>query len=711
MLSSGTMVKLLLSFVCWNVVVSASLGDDSITATPGNLFELFKETLTLWSNAGAMREQVKENCPQLYALSDVQFSEKNSNFLGSLETVEKLCRPQNGVELSVVCQGAIGILNYLCDVSSDIRQQDDKHTLPTPTKEITNPKQWTNQSAICNSLDDSDQLVTFIDNVSKYSNPNKQPAKARIRTGSMDDCLATCSGTDIHLCRIILLGMKASIQFADLIESTIEEKNPAKTNVDGDDSNSLTEKKGTTSAIQASSSKASGKDETTSALKSPTAAAVSYQSQESPLEDNAEHDASVGTGNEVDNHEEPVAKSAENDQENPKLDEGEVNVNDLPENADQTADKEEVENALPAAETEQKEQNDDEVVPEDTAVDADKEASPVETGDQEDQKEDKKAAAEDSDKIEAIEEEQESEKDQELQNPETSDEGPKEADKVEDTDNEEVDDAQVAEDSAPKEDTPLAADEKAAKSDDTQTNDDQVEEEVALPDAGIPEENEMEEALAKNGGIDTEKDDKGEDNVEQEKENEAFEENEDTKAEDDTLTADSKDAEDKKDTETDPESQLAEQEAQNMPDSGEQGVDELPVEDSQAQNEDENVEDRISADDEKQDADMEISYDQMGRSPSPRIITHKIAFERYTHEPQDTHFLLYFVICAALTFTGYVIIMRWNRIVPLVIRRGGSSVARRGRSTRNYWLLSGRYRKLVGNLEEAMSPSAKSSSY
>lgn len=77
-------------------------------------------------------------------------------------------------------------------------------------------------------------------------------------------------------------------------------------------------------------------------------------------------------------------------------------------------------------------------------------------------------------------------------------------------------------------------------------------------------------------------------------------------------------------------------------------------------------------------------------------------------EPEDTHFLLYFITFALVTIGGYVIYMRRNRIIALVIQgRGASSSRRRASrsSSRDSRPSGGSYRKLVNNLEEVITSS------
>lgn len=74
--------------------------------------------------------------------------------------------------------------------------------------------------------------------------------------------------------------------------------------------------------------------------------------------------------------------------------------------------------------------------------------------------------------------------------------------------------------------------------------------------------------------------------------------------------------------------------------------------------------------------------------------------------PVNTHFLFYFLAFVVLSVTSYIVYQRRNRIIAMVVEgRSGpsSSGRRRSSSTRGERPSSGSYRKLVNNLEEAIT--------
>lgn len=72
-------------------------------------------------------------------------------------------------------------------------------------------------------------------------------------------------------------------------------------------------------------------------------------------------------------------------------------------------------------------------------------------------------------------------------------------------------------------------------------------------------------------------------------------------------------------------------------------------------------------------------------------------------EPENTHFLLYFLTFVVLSATGYVLYQRRGRVFAYLV--GGRGTRRRSSSARGV-NRSGSYKKLVNNLEEAMASSS-----
>ena len=104
--------------------------------------------------------------------------------------------------------------------------------------------------------------------------------------------------------------------------------------------------------------------------------------------------------------------------------------------------------------------------------------------------------------------------------------------------------------------------------------------------------------------------------------------------------------------------------------------------------------------------DMEPGPEETGKVPDkplkPKFESHS---EIEVEEPVDTHFLFYFMAFVVLSVVGYVVYQRRGRIIALVIegRSGPSTGRRRSNSARGERPTSGSYRKLVNNLEEAIS--------
>ena len=116
-------------------------------------------------------------------------------------------------------------------------------------------------------------------------------------------------------------------------------------------------------------------------------------------------------------------------------------------------------------------------------------------------------------------------------------------------------------------------------------------------------------------------------------------------------------------------------------------------------------------DDETGDQHPELIDDEDDVGNSVPKVTEKIASERKPDltydstfedgDPINTHFIFYFIAFVIFSVIGYLAYMRRKRIIALVIE-GRSDSRRRNGSFRNR-SSSGSYRKLVNNLEEAVT--------
>jgi len=129
---------------------------------------------------------------------------------------------------------------------------------------------------------------------------------------------------------------------------------------------------------------------------------------------------------------------------------------------------------------------------------------------------------------------------------------------------------------------------------------------------------------------------------------------------------------------------------------GEQEVPQANVEDSL-------MEGKYPADDDAL-LGLEITEEKTVTRASIQAESHSHDSDRFFEQPEDTHFLFYFISFATLSVCGYVIYIKRKRIIALIIEGRGqpSSSRRRSCSSRER---SGGYRKLVNNLEEVITSS------
>ena len=131
-----------------------------------------------------------------------------------------------------------------------------------------------------------------------------------------------------------------------------------------------------------------------------------------------------------------------------------------------------------------------------------------------------------------------------------------------------------------------------------------------------------------------------------------------------------------------------------------EGEQELPQENL----EDSVMEGKYPADDNDALLGLESNEEKTVTKASIQAESHSHDSDRYFEQPEDTHFLFYFISFATLSACGYVIYIKRKRIIALIIEGRGqpSSSRRRSSSSRER---SGGYRKLVNNLEEVITSS------
>lgn len=123
-----------------------------------------------------------------------------------------------------------------------------------------------------------------------------------------------------------------------------------------------------------------------------------------------------------------------------------------------------------------------------------------------------------------------------------------------------------------------------------------------------------------------------------------------------------------------------------------------------SEDEDQLLGDSINDEDDA-DKDMEKQVDinpDLNESPKP-VQSYDPPFETDS-DPINTHFIFYFIAFVVLSACGYLMYMRRKQIFAMVVE-GRSSSRRRSNSLRDR-PSSGSYRKLVNNLEEAITSSS-----
>jgi len=200
-------------FVSWTSVITETSGEAS-TTTSSNILELLKGVIAVWSHERITSDIRKEKCPQLYSITDTEFEQgRLKGVLGSLEKLDKLCPQQNSSELSLPCQGAIGISSYLCNASAGFRKNSGSSDWPSPAED-TSLNQTSSPQLLCSSIQNSnltDKLLAYL-----KKNPTVQAFNISSIPMSQTKCIEACDGDHLYLCRMILQGLKTVEKWENL---------------------------------------------------------------------------------------------------------------------------------------------------------------------------------------------------------------------------------------------------------------------------------------------------------------------------------------------------------------------------------------------------------------------------------------------------------------------------------------------------------------
>ena len=200
-------------FVSWTSVITETSGEAS-TITSSNILELLKGVIAVWSQDRITNDTMKDKCPQLYSLTDNEFEEgRSKGILGSLEKLDKLCPNRNSSELSLPCQGAIGISSYLCNASAGFRKNSGSADWPSPAED-TNLSQTSSSKLLCGSIQNSNLTEKLLAYLKK--NPTVQAFNISSIPMSETKCTEACDGDHLYLCRMILQGLKTVEKWENL---------------------------------------------------------------------------------------------------------------------------------------------------------------------------------------------------------------------------------------------------------------------------------------------------------------------------------------------------------------------------------------------------------------------------------------------------------------------------------------------------------------
>nr|CAH0105334.1 unnamed protein product [Daphnia galeata] len=165
------------------------------------------------------------NCPNLWTETKKQLTGKEeTGFFGSFTDLQRLC-PEKSQNLSLVCNAAIWVSNYVCTAS-----QEDKRQLPV----IQDVKSLTNVSDLCNALVGNENFTQKLcgiveDRMQKTKTLNlsviieKLEKSCSLPQLGSNNCEQYCSGENLYLCKIILHSLRTIISWEEKKETMLKE--------------------------------------------------------------------------------------------------------------------------------------------------------------------------------------------------------------------------------------------------------------------------------------------------------------------------------------------------------------------------------------------------------------------------------------------------------------------------------------------------------
>jgi len=179
-----------------------------------NYLDIFKGYYSYWGKNRLQTIDIQQNCQELWALTDKEFTKVESKgVLGSLEQLERLC-PTNSSDLSLACQGAIGLSNYLCSVAHGKQHETGKSLSPASVTAEDVKKLSSNASELCLWLEATNlpqKLITIIEKKSEKSLSNFGNSSLPYQK----HCQEICSGNSQHLCRIFIQGLRTVYEWEE----------------------------------------------------------------------------------------------------------------------------------------------------------------------------------------------------------------------------------------------------------------------------------------------------------------------------------------------------------------------------------------------------------------------------------------------------------------------------------------------------------------
>ena len=165
------------------------------------------------------------SCPNLWTETKKQLTGKEeTGFFGSFTELQRLC-PEKSQNLSLACNAAIWVSNYVCTAS-----QEDKRQLPV----IPDVKSLTNVSDLCNALvgnaNFTQKLCGIVeDRMQKTDTLNLSVIIEQLEKScslpqlGSNNCEQYCSGENRYLCKIILQSLRTIISWEEKKEKMSKE--------------------------------------------------------------------------------------------------------------------------------------------------------------------------------------------------------------------------------------------------------------------------------------------------------------------------------------------------------------------------------------------------------------------------------------------------------------------------------------------------------